>query len=135
MFRRACHDCFSDKSRPKPSQTLVRYRPENDVHCAPDDAAGARHLEVLRRVHLLMKDAHDAYAGWGDDVVDRVAVHEQHTVAFSDVITVDAQFRMIEQQLNASIQLVKILVGLSGVPLLETVFPKFRSDRFPRARI
>jgi hypothetical protein len=42
---------------------------------------------------------------------------------------------MIEQQLNASIQLVKILVGLSGVPLLETVFPKFRSDRFPRARI
>jgi hypothetical protein len=42
---------------------------------------------MLSRVHLLVKDANDAYAGWRDEVVDRVAVHEQNAIAFSDVVT------------------------------------------------
>lgn len=70
-----------------------------------------------------MKDPNDAYAGLADDVVDRMAVHEQNTVAFPDVITIGPQFRIVGQQLNAIVQFVKILVGLHGVPLLEAVFP------------
>lgn len=85
---------------------------------------------MLREVHWVMEDTHNDNFLWGDTIKDHMTVDVIFSVAFTDLVTGNADVRIFLQGENRLLELIEVDLRLGFSPLLRGTPPELLNIRF-----